>query len=149
MSANFDVRLNFMYSNLDEKFEGFSAHLKKLDSQVVHYARLVRREEGFFPGRTNTNPRHPVNVITLRSGRQRTPHLRKEMEELDRAEVLEDVQPDLYEKEAESRIDESIDRQQLESVDRHSVHPDPQPFKSFKPACQRHIDPTLPSLPPK
>ncbi|KAF3508079.1 hypothetical protein F2Q69_00007393 [Brassica cretica] len=106
MSANFDVRLDSMYSNLNEKFEGVSAHLKKLDSQVAHYDGLVRREEGFFPGITDTNPRHPVNVVTLRSGRQLTPHLRNEMEELDRAEGLEDVQNDLDEKEAESLIDE-------------------------------------------
>lgn len=38
------------------------------------------------------------------------------MEELDRAEVLEEVQPDLHEKEAGSLIDESID---LRGVDRH------------------------------
>ena len=106
MSVNFDVRLDSMYSNLNEKFEGFRAHLKKLDSQVVHYVGLVRREEVFFPRRTDTNPRHPVNVVTLRSGRQLTPHLRNEMEELDRAEGLEDVQTDLDEKEAESLIDE-------------------------------------------
>ena len=106
MSANFDVRLDSMYSNLNEKFEGVSAHLKKLDSQVAHYDGLVRREEGFFPGITDTNPRHPVNVVTLRSGRQLTPHLRNEMEELDRAEGLEDVQTDLDEKEAASLIDE-------------------------------------------
>ena len=106
MSANFDVRLDSMYSNLNEKFEGVSAHLKKLDIQVAHYDGLVRREEGFFPGITDTNPRHPVNVVTLRSGRQLTPHLRNEMEELDRAEGLEDVQTDLDEKEAASLIDE-------------------------------------------
>ena len=69
MSANFDVRLDSMYSNLNEKFEGFSAHVKKLNSQVALNTVLVRREEGFFPGRTDTNPRHLVNVLTLRSGR--------------------------------------------------------------------------------
>lgn len=66
MSENFDVRLDSMYSSLNEKFEGFSAHLKKVDSQVVHYDGLLSREEG--PGRTDTNPRHPVNIVTLRSG---------------------------------------------------------------------------------
>ena len=147
MSANFDARLDTMYSNLNEKFEGFSAHLKKLDSQVAHYAGIVRREEGFFTGRTDTNPRHPVNVITLRSGRRLTPHQRKEMEELDQVEGLEEVQPDLDEKEAESLIVDSIDRQQLESVDRHPVHPDPQPFKSFKPAVSRIYRPKTPFPP--
>ena len=69
------------------------------------------------------------------------------MEELDQAEGLEEVQPDLDEKEAESMFDESIDRQQLESVDRHTVHPDPQPFKSFKPDISNIYRPKTPFPP--
>ena len=77
MSVNEDVRLDSMYSNLDKKFEVFSAHVKKVDSKVAHNTWLVISEEGFFPGKTDTNPRHLVNVVTLRSGRQLTPHMRK------------------------------------------------------------------------
>ena len=69
------------------------------------------------------------------------------MLELDRAEMLEEVQPDLDEKEVELLIDESINRQQLESVDRHRVHLDPQPFKSFKPAVSRIYRPKTPFPP--
>ena len=57
------------------------------------------------------------------------------------------MQPDLDEKEAESLIDESIDRQQLQSVVRHPVHPDPQPLKSFIPAVSRIYRPNSPFPP--
>ena len=146
MSANFDVELDSMYSNLNEKFEGFNAHVEKLDSQVVHNTGLVRREEGFFRGRTDTNQRHLVNVITLRSGRQLNPHPRKEMEKLDRAEELEEVQSDPDEKEAESEIDK-IDNSLNVSIDTPSIRI-LNSLSLLNQLYQGYIDPRLPSLHP-
>lgn len=98
---------------------------------------LSEGKKDSFVEELTSNPRHPINAVTLRSGRQLTPHLRKKLEELDRAEKLEEVQPDPDDKEAESESHESIDRQQQESFDRHHTHPDPQLFKSFEPVVSR------------
>lgn len=69
------------------------------------------------------------------------------MEELDRDEDLEEGQPDLDDKEVESDIHESIDLQ-YESIDRHPVHPDPQPSKPFEPILSRVYRPK-PTFSPK
>ncbi|KAF2619718.1 hypothetical protein F2Q68_00039251 [Brassica cretica] len=72
MSAVLDVKLDSVYSDLHDKFETLSDHVKKLDSQVAHNDGFVRRDEGFLPGRTDTKPRLHVNVVLLRSGKRLT-----------------------------------------------------------------------------
>ena len=79
MSAILDEKLDFVYSDLHDKFETLSDHVKKLDSQVAHNAEFVRRDEGFLPGRTETNPRRQVCAVLLRSGKRLTQALQKSL----------------------------------------------------------------------
>ena len=69
MSVLLDERLDSVYSDLHDKFETLSNHVKKLDSRVALNAGFVRRDEGFLPGKTNTNPRRQVCAVLLRSGK--------------------------------------------------------------------------------
>ncbi|WZY77895.1 hypothetical protein YC2023_024279 [Brassica napus] len=61
MSAVLDEKLDSVYSDLHEKFETLSEHVKKLDSQVAHNAGFVRRDEGFLPGKLT--PTQDVKVV--------------------------------------------------------------------------------------
>ncbi|KAF3601004.1 hypothetical protein F2Q69_00037337 [Brassica cretica] len=73
MSAVLDERLDSVYSDLYDKFETLSDHVKKWDSQVAHNAGFVRRDEGFLPGKTDTNPRRQVCAVLLRSRKRLSP----------------------------------------------------------------------------
>ncbi|KAF3599949.1 hypothetical protein F2Q69_00035414 [Brassica cretica] len=73
MSAVLDERLDSVYSDLHDKFETLRDHVKKMDSQVAHNVGFVRRDEGFLPGKTDTNPRHQVCAVLLRSGKRLSP----------------------------------------------------------------------------
>ncbi|KAF3595212.1 hypothetical protein DY000_02022683 [Brassica cretica] len=75
MSAVLDEKLDFVYSDLHDMFETLSDHVKKLDSHVAHNAGFVRRDEGFLPGKTETNPRRQVCAVLLRSGKRLSPSI--------------------------------------------------------------------------
>ena len=70
MSAVLDGKVYSAYSDLHDKFETLSDHVKKLDSQVAHNAGFVRRDERFLHGKTDTNPRRQVCSVLLRSGKR-------------------------------------------------------------------------------
>ncbi|KAF2607118.1 hypothetical protein F2Q68_00043045 [Brassica cretica] len=110
MSAVLDERLDSVYSDLHNKFETLSDHVKKLDSQVAHNAGFVRRDEGFLPGKTDTNPRRQVCAVLLRSGKQ----LSLSAVEITSAEKPPEAEKEtihLDEKEEESEEDVEIDQQ--------------------------------------
>ena len=72
MCAVLDEKFDSVYSDLHDKFETLSDNFKKLDTQVAHNAEFVRRDEGFLPGRTDTNLRRQVCAVLLRSGKRLT-----------------------------------------------------------------------------
>ncbi|KAF3581695.1 hypothetical protein DY000_02033746 [Brassica cretica] len=136
MSAVLDERLDSIYSDLHDKFETLSDHVKKLDSQVAHNAGFVRRGEGFIPGKTDTNPRRQVCNVLLRSRKrlspsaveitsaEKIPEAEKETINLDeeKEESEEDVEIDGQEGNNVNRPNTvNIDRQNENNVDQHST----------------------------
>ena len=65
MTVNFNGKIDALYTDLNGKIESIHLHVKKLDTQVAQQAESVKRQEGFLPARTETNPRLPMNAITL------------------------------------------------------------------------------------
>ncbi|KAF2555719.1 hypothetical protein F2Q68_00015713 [Brassica cretica] len=117
MSTLLDERLDFVYSDLHDKFETLSNHVKKLDSQVAHNAGFVRRDEGFLPVKTNTNPRRQVCVVLLRSGKRLSPSA-VEITSAEKPLGAEKETINLDEEEEEPEEDVEIDRQEGNNVDR-------------------------------
>ncbi|KAF8108369.1 hypothetical protein N665_0110s0011 [Sinapis alba] len=77
IAYNLDGKLDFIYSEMMEKFEALSDHVKRLDCQVANNAVNLRREKGFRPVRTDINPKSQVNAVTLRSGRHLTQNVKE------------------------------------------------------------------------
>ncbi|XP_024006541.1 uncharacterized protein LOC112083048 [Eutrema salsugineum] len=77
ITVDFNGKIDALYLDLNGKFEALNTHVKKLDIQVAQTAEAVKRQEGFLPGKTDTNPRHYCSAITLRSGKKLTPELKK------------------------------------------------------------------------
>ncbi|KAF3532184.1 hypothetical protein DY000_02039497 [Brassica cretica] len=116
MSAVLDERLDSVYSDLHDKFETLSDHVKKLDCQVAHNAGFVRRDEGFLPGKTDTNPRRQVCAVLLRSGKRLSPSA-VEITSAEKPPEAEKEMINLNEEEEESEEDVEIDRQEGNNVD--------------------------------
>ena len=87
-----------------------SDHVKKLDSQVTHNAGFVRRDEGFLPGKTDTNPRHQVCAVLLISGKHLSPSA-VEITSVEKPPEAEKETIHLDEEEEESEEDVEIDQQ--------------------------------------
>ncbi|KAF2537526.1 hypothetical protein F2Q68_00020920 [Brassica cretica] len=92
-------------------------HVKKLDSQVAHNAEFFRRDEGFLPGRTDTNPRRQVCAVLLRSGKRLTLST-AEITYAEKPPEAEKATINLDKEEEESEEDVEIDRQEGNNVDR-------------------------------
>ncbi|XP_024014262.1 uncharacterized protein LOC112088210 [Eutrema salsugineum] len=75
MTVDFNGKIDALYLDLNGIIEVLNTHVKKLDTQVAQTADSVERQEGFLPGKTDTNPRHYCSVISLRSGKKLTPVL--------------------------------------------------------------------------
>ncbi|KAF3524100.1 hypothetical protein F2Q69_00045996 [Brassica cretica] len=100
-------KLESMIGQVLKRLQKMSA---KLDSQVAHNAGFVRRDEGFLPGKTDTNPRRQVCAVLLRSGKQ----LSLSAVEITSAEKPPEAEKEtihLDEKEEESEEDVEIDQQ--------------------------------------
>ncbi|XP_024014252.1 uncharacterized protein LOC112088197 [Eutrema salsugineum] len=100
MTVDFNGKFDALYLDLNGKIEVLNTHVKKLDTQVAQTAESVKRQEGFFPGKTDTNPRHYCSAISLRSGKKLTPVLKKgvsedEIVELDESEENFEIAPTL------------------------------------------------------
>ncbi|KFK32410.1 hypothetical protein AALP_AA6G238200 [Arabis alpina] len=71
-------KIGSLCTDLNGKIDALNIHMKKLDTQVAQTAENVKRQEGFLPARTDTNPRqHGVAAITTRSGKVVEPNLRR------------------------------------------------------------------------
>ncbi|XP_013608223.1 PREDICTED: uncharacterized protein LOC106314978 [Brassica oleracea var. oleracea] len=142
MSALLDERLDSVYSDLHDNFETLSNHVKKLDSQVAHNAGLVRRDEGFLPGKTDTNPRHQVCAVLLRSEKRLSPST-VEITSAKKTPEAEKATINLDEEEEESEEDVKIDRQERNNVDRPTtVNIDRQEGNNV----DRHSTPATPAV---
>ncbi|WZZ03225.1 hypothetical protein YC2023_089146 [Brassica napus] len=117
MSAFLDERLDSVYSDLHDKLKDLSDRVKKLDRQVAHNAGFVRRDEGFLPGKTDTNPRHQVCSVLLRSRKRLSPS-DEEITSAEKPHEAEKEATNLDEEEEESEEDVEIDRQEGNNVDR-------------------------------
>ncbi|XP_024013657.1 uncharacterized protein LOC112087847 [Eutrema salsugineum] len=69
LTVDFNGKIDALYLDLNGKIEALNTHMKQLDTQVAQTAGSVKRQEGFLPGKTDTNPRHHCSAITLRSGK--------------------------------------------------------------------------------
>ncbi|XP_024006544.1 uncharacterized protein LOC112083051 [Eutrema salsugineum] len=69
LTVDFNGKMDALYLDLNGKIEELNTHVKQLDTQVVQTACTVKRQEGFLPGKTDTNQRHHCSAITLRSGK--------------------------------------------------------------------------------
>ncbi|XP_013608125.1 PREDICTED: uncharacterized protein LOC106314858 [Brassica oleracea var. oleracea] len=142
MSAVLDERLDSVYPDLHDKFETLSDHVKKLDSQVAHNAGFVRRDEGFLPGKTDTNPRRQVCAALLRSGKRHSPSA-IETTSAEKPPEAEKEMINLDEEEVESKEDVEIDRQEGNNVDRPTtVYIDGQNENNV----DRHSTPAAPAV---
>ncbi|KFK23830.1 hypothetical protein AALP_AAs44826U000100 [Arabis alpina] len=92
MTVNFDGKMDILYTNLNGKNEAMNIRMKKPDTQVAQTAENVRRQEGFLPAKTDTNPKqHDVAAITTRSRKVIKPLQRNELK-IEKMEELEDVE---------------------------------------------------------
>ncbi|XP_024014510.1 uncharacterized protein LOC112088459 [Eutrema salsugineum] len=133
MTVDFNGKIDALYLDLNGKIEVLNTHVKKLDTQVAQTAESVKRQEGFLPGKTNTNPRHYCSAISLRSGKKLTPVLKKgvfedEIVELDESEEnFETAEP------VSSNTTTSVARHQLQSKADIAQNPKPTEEKVYKP----------------
>ncbi|XP_024011322.1 uncharacterized protein LOC112086585 [Eutrema salsugineum] len=67
LTVDFNGKMDALYLDLNAKIEALNTHVKQLDTQVAQTTGSVKRQEGFLPGKTDTNPRHHCSAITLRS----------------------------------------------------------------------------------
>ncbi|KAF2600314.1 hypothetical protein F2Q68_00010106 [Brassica cretica] len=120
----------------------------------LHNAGFVRRDEGFLPRKTDTNPRRQVCAVSLRSGKHLSPST-VEIISAEKPPEAEKSTINLDEEEGESEEDVEIDRQEGNNVDRPTtVNIDRQNENNVdrrstptKPAVER-VYRTLPPFPP-
>jgi len=55
--VDFNGKFDAIYTDHNGKINNLSSHMKKLDVQVAQNAQSIKRQEGFLPGTTDTNPR--------------------------------------------------------------------------------------------
>ncbi|XP_024004828.1 uncharacterized protein LOC112081984 [Eutrema salsugineum] len=139
MTVDFNGKIDALYLDLNGKIEVLNTHVKKLDTQVAQTAEYVKRQEGFLPGKTDTNPRHYCSAISSRSGKKLTPVLKKgvsedEIVEFDESEKnFETAEP------VSSDTTTSVARHQLQSKANIAQSPKSAEEKVYKPK----IAPTL------
>ena len=154
ISAVLDVKLDYVYSDLHDKFETLSDHVKKLDSQVAHNAGFVRRDEGFLPGKTDTNPSHQVCAVLLRSGKRLSPNaveITYAEKPLDAEKATINLDEEVEELEENVEIDRqegnNVDRPTMINIDRHNENNVDRRSTPAKPTVER-VYRTLPPFPP-
>ncbi|XP_024010206.1 uncharacterized protein LOC112085245 [Eutrema salsugineum] len=102
MTVDFNGKIDAMYLDLNGKIEVLNTHVKKLDTQVAQTAESVKRQEGFLPGKTDTNPRHYLTLV-LKNG------------------VSEDEIVELDESEENFEVAEPVSSDTTTSVARHQL----------------------------
>ena len=63
MTVDFNGKIDFVYTNLNTKFEIFSTHVKKLEMQVVQTGEAVKRQGALTRGVEDDVMKHHVNAI--------------------------------------------------------------------------------------
>ncbi|XP_024014491.1 uncharacterized protein LOC112088442 [Eutrema salsugineum] len=158
ITVDFNGKIDALYLDLNGKFEARNTHVKKLDIQVAQTAEAVKRQEGFLPGKTDTNPRHYCSAITLRSGRKLTPELKKGVSEDEIVELEESAEDFKTAEPVSSDTTTSVARHQVEdtkkapavssdtttSVERHQPPSEEIITKKPKPAEERVYKPKIP-----
>ncbi|XP_024005011.1 uncharacterized protein LOC112082144 [Eutrema salsugineum] len=136
MTVDFNGKIDALYMDLNGKIEVLNTHVKKLDTQVAQTAESVKRQEGFLPGKTDTNPRHYCSAISLRSGKKLTPVLKKG--------ISEDEIVELDESEENFETAEPVSSDTTTSVARHQSQSEAQVVQNPKPTEERVYKPKVP-----
>ena len=63
MTVDFNGKIDFVYTNLNTKFEILSTHVKKLEMQVVQTGETLKRQEALTRGVGDDVMKHHVNAI--------------------------------------------------------------------------------------
>ncbi|XP_024016189.1 uncharacterized protein LOC112089672 [Eutrema salsugineum] len=136
MTVDFNGKIDSLYLDLNGKIEVLNIHVKKIDTQVAQTAESVKRQEGFFPGKTDTNPRHYCSAISLRSGKKLTPVLKKG--------VSEDEIVEFKESEENFETTEPVSSDTTTSVARHQSQSEAEVVQNPKPTEERVYKPKIP-----
>ncbi|XP_024015856.1 uncharacterized protein LOC112089112 [Eutrema salsugineum] len=133
LTVDFNGKMDALYLDLNGKIEVLNTHVKQLDTQVAQTAGSVKRQEGFLPGKTDTNPRHHCSAITLRSGKNlsseptKTPPAPEVVDLEDSEEIPEIAEP------VTSDTITSVARHQLQSEAVDIPNPKSAEEKVYKP----------------
>ncbi|XP_024014462.1 uncharacterized protein LOC112088416 [Eutrema salsugineum] len=133
LTVDFNGKMDALYLDLNGKIEALNTHVKQLDTQVAQTAGSVKRQEGFLPGKTDTNPRHHCSAITLRSGKnlssepKKTPPAPEVVDLENPEEVPEIAEP------VSSDHTTSVARHQLQSEAVDAPNPKSAEEKAYKP----------------
>ncbi|XP_024007310.1 uncharacterized protein LOC112083512 [Eutrema salsugineum] len=133
LTVDFNGNMDALYLDLNGKIEVLNTHVKQLDTQVAQTAGSVKRQEGFLPGKTDTNPRHHCSAITLRSGKNlsseptKTPPAPEVVDLEDSEEIPEIAEP------VTSDTTTSVTRHQLQSEAVDAPNPKSAEEKVYKP----------------
>ncbi|XP_024009805.1 uncharacterized protein LOC112085103 [Eutrema salsugineum] len=139
MTVDFNGKIDALYLDLNGKIEVLNTYVKKLDTQVAQTAESLKRQEGFLPGKTDTNPRHYCSAISLRSGKKLTHVLKKGVSEDEIVELDESEENFEVAEPVSSDTTTSVARHQLQSEADIAQNPKPAEEKVYKPK----IAPTL------
>ncbi|XP_024006440.1 uncharacterized protein LOC112082948 [Eutrema salsugineum] len=120
ITVDFNGKIDALYLDLNGKFEALNTHVKKLDIQLAQTAEAVKRQEGFLPGKTDTNPRHYCSAITLRSCKKLTLELKKGVSEDEIMELEESAEDFKTEEPVSSDTTTSVARHQVEDTKKKS-----------------------------
>ena len=63
MTVDFNGKIDYVYTNLNKKFETLSTHVKKLGTQIVQTGEAVKRQEALTKGVVDDVTKHHVNAI--------------------------------------------------------------------------------------
>ncbi|KAF3520480.1 hypothetical protein DY000_02059325 [Brassica cretica] len=56
VTAEMDTRMGNMFTELNNKYDTLTIHIRKIDFQLAQTAESVKRQQGMLPGKTDKNP---------------------------------------------------------------------------------------------
>ncbi|KAL0729924.1 hypothetical protein Bca4012_026017 [Brassica carinata] len=65
LTVDFNGKIDAAYNSLNVKFDTLSTHVKKLETQVIHTAEAIQRQEALIKGREEDLIRHHINAIAV------------------------------------------------------------------------------------
>ena len=63
MRADFNGKLDVVYTELNNKFEALNTHVKKLETQIIQPKEAGKKQEILVKGKGEAGQRHHVNAI--------------------------------------------------------------------------------------